>query len=242
MEKPEAVLSDAYQKRAYAQKIFSIVASSYHNATRILSFGFDSRLKRACVAALTSELDGVILDLATGDGDFIPLIRTRCPRVSIIGYDLTNKMLSLAIGNIAGVRDCLLVQGDMMKLGIRDSSIQAITGGYALRNAPDLHGAIKQIKRVLINGGTAIFLEFTRSPNVLISFIQIRLLQIWCGLWGVLFHGKSQSYGYIADTVRLYPDRTAIHQLFLENGFDIMKSRVAVLGFLEILIVRKRES
>jgi demethylmenaquinone methyltransferase/2-methoxy-6-polyprenyl-1,4-benzoquinol methylase len=239
MEKPETVLSDAYQKRAYAQKIFSIVASSYHTATRILSFGVDSRLKRMCVAALDSKIDGAILDLATGDGDFIPLIRARCPSVTIIGYDLTAEMLSLAVANIIGIKNCLLVQGDMMKLGIKEKSIRAITGGYALRNAPDLHGAITQIRRVLVNDGTAIFLEFTRSPNALFSFIQIRLLQIWCGLWGLLFHGKSQSYGYIADTVRLYPDRRKIHQLFLTNGFDIVKSQVAMFGFLEVLVVRK---
>jgi demethylmenaquinone methyltransferase/2-methoxy-6-polyprenyl-1,4-benzoquinol methylase len=192
-----------------------------------------------CVAALDPKIDGTILDLATGDGDFIPLIRSRSPGAYIIGYDLTNEMLSLAVDTIAGINNCLLVQGDMMKLGVRDSSIQAITGGYALRNAPDLHGVITQIRRVLVNGGTAVFLEFTRSPNALFSFVQIRLLQIWCGLWGLLFHGQSQSYGYIADTVRFYPDRSAIHQLFRENGFDIIKSHVAMFGFLEVLVVKK---
>jgi demethylmenaquinone methyltransferase/2-methoxy-6-polyprenyl-1,4-benzoquinol methylase len=240
MEKPEIVLSDSLKKRAYARTIFSTVASSYHLANRILSFGVDSRLKRACVDELHPDTDGVILDLATGDGDFIPLIHSRCPEVHIVGYDLTNEMLSRAAKKIIGITRCKLVQGDMMKLGIRDSSVQTVTGGYALRNAPDLDGAIKQIRRVLVDDGHAIFLEFTRSPNAFISFVQIRLLQIWCGMWGLVFHGKSHTYGYIADTVRLYPDRKVIHKIFRENGFDIIKSKVAMLGFLEILVVRKK--
>jgi ubiquinone/menaquinone biosynthesis C-methylase UbiE len=65
------------------------------------------------------------------------------------------------------------------------------------------------------------------------------MLQCWCGLWGILLQGNSRIYGYIADTVRLHPDRPAIHQMFREQGFDIVNSHVALMGFVEILTVRK---
>jgi ubiquinone/menaquinone biosynthesis C-methylase UbiE len=58
-------------------------------------------------------------------------------------------------------------------------------------------------------------------------------------LWGILRQGNSRIYWYIADTVRLHPGQPAIHQMFKEQGFDIVNSHVALLRFLEILTVKK---
>lgn len=85
------------------------------------------------------------------------------------------------------------------------SSVDVVTGAYALRNAPSLRAAMEEVHRVLKKGGTAAFLDFHRMDR-LKAPLQYLIGWIWMSLWGLLLHGHT-SHGYIADSLNQFPRR-----------------------------------
>lgn len=231
------VLAQPDKKRTYNKVLFSEVSRRYFFATRILSLFRDNAWKRFTVKRLPVTINGTVLDIATGTGDIATLAAQRWPGCPIIGCDLSLDMMSY-IPKLAG-RKILLCSQDMTTLGIRSSSISVITAGYALRNAPDLHCTIAECFRALKPGGSAAFLDFSRSPNTILFWFQYRVLRFWGGLWGLILHGNPAVYAYLAESLRLFPDRNTLNFMLIQAGFDNVTSYRRMFGLIEIIIAQK---
>lgn len=220
--------------------LFSIVAPKYETITRILSFGQDQYWKKSLVE-LIPEKNGYsrFLDVATGTGDFASLLLTRYPDAKIVAIDLIAAMVHIARKKFFRQRILFGVQ-DMCALGIKNGSVDIITGGYALRNATDLPRALQEAHRVLKPSGYAAFLDFSKPSNRLFQCIEYTFLWIWGAIWGVLFHGKASVYSYIAESLKRFPDRKELQLLFHTNGFDTVASRIFFLGIIEIMVYKKK--
>ena len=66
-------------------------------------------------------------------------------------------------------------------------------------------------------------------------------LKSWGGFWGWVLHGNPDVYGYIADSLRRFPDREALHGEFMDRKFKLLKRRRYFGGLLEFLIFEKEE-
>ena len=225
-------------KRDYNERLFTRVAGSYGFVTRALSLGRDAAWKRRLVAALPEATRPACLDLACGTGDIMALLVAHYPAGSMHGIDLTPAMLTRRRRAMPGA---VFSRQDMCRLAFADDSIDIITGGYAMRNAPSLPEALAEVRRVLKPGGTAAFLEFSKPAARVPQVLEYLLLKVWGSLWGSLLHGKPETYAYIAQTLRQYPDRSALHRLLGEMGFEITGSHLLYFGVLELLVFRKRE-
>jgi demethylmenaquinone methyltransferase/2-methoxy-6-polyprenyl-1,4-benzoquinol methylase len=228
-------LDSAPAKRKYNQKLFSIVAPQYRRATVALSFGRDAFWKRKLVACLPRRDTGIIADIACGTGDVTELLCKTHPTCSIIGIDLSPRML--AEGRRQGFVGNAAVQ-DMTALGLRDASCEIVTGCYALRNAPDIDCALREARRVLKDDGIAAFLDFSRPENQAVAVIQHLLLGFWGSVWGVLLHGNPAVYGYIAKSLRHFPRRMELRRRMQEAGFNVVHSHLFFMGMLELIICR----
>ena len=226
-------------RRAYTKRIFSVAAPVYPLVTRLLSFGRDAAWKRTLLRALPRIEAGTILDLACGPGDLARACASRFPRCRVVGADLSAEMLSRFPGTMR--RSVRLTLQDMHALAVRTSSVDMCTGGYALRNAPELPIAVAEIARVVKPGGVAAFLDFSRSPNHALSFFVTALLSFWGSLWGLLLHGNPRIYGYIAESLAQYPDRIALRRLFAANGFSETAAWRRMFGMIEIVVFKKGE-
>ena len=118
-------------------------------------------------------------------------------------------------------------------------TITVVTGGYALRNAPNLDTTLQELYRVLRPGGTAAFLDFSRSPVPALWAIEFRLLRWWGGLWGVILHGDAAVYAYIARSLATFPDRGELEKKLTDHGFTRVHSRLRMFGFLALTTFRK---
>jgi ubiquinone/menaquinone biosynthesis C-methylase UbiE len=88
-------------------------------------------------------------------------------------------------------------------------------------------------------GGWAVFLEFSRTSIRALQPLQYRLLRFWGNLWGRVFHGDPNVYGYIARTMRAFPPRRAFHRMLRARGFAAVRDRRRLMGFLAITVCRK---
>jgi len=227
-------------KLKLTRELFGLIASEYDSITPALSLGRDQAWKRDLVASLPEIERPFCIDLACGTGDLTFLLAGRYPRGRILGLDLTAEMIERANARNKHPHVCFGC-ADMTKTGQPDGSADIVTGGYALRNASDLGTALDEIARVLKPGGIAAFLDFSKPRSRAGQVLTHALLKTWGSFWGLLKHGRPVIYGYIADSLRLHPDRPTLHQMFADRGMHVVASRLHYAGMLETLIVRKSE-
>ena len=231
-------------KRDYNELLFAEVARRYDLVTRALSLGRDQAWKRALLDSLP---DGgatphggspVCVDLACGTGDVAFALARRYPRGTVSGVDLTSEMLEIARAKNQ-FPNVSLELGDMHRLSFPSASVDIVTGSYALRNAPALTVALQEIHRVLRPGGTAAFLDFSKSPHRLWQRLTYAVLYVWGALLGLVLHGQPAVYAYIAKSLWHFPDRIALREEFTRVGFVEASSRQFYFGTLELITVVK---
>jgi len=231
-------LETADKKRYYNEQVFTEIAPRYDFITRALSFWRDASWKRELVAQLPPQDAPLCLDLACGTGDIAFLLAEKYPSGRIIGIDITERMLALARrrNSWSNVEFC---NQDMGCLTVESSSVDIVTGGYALRNAPDLETTLEEINRVLRPGGTAAFLDFSRPASAVAEKTQYLVLKFWTGFWGLALHRNHEVYSYIAESLRRYPDRAQLRRLLQDKGFTVEQTRLHFFGITELTVVRK---
>jgi len=227
------------RKRTYNELHFSEAAPRYDAATRAMSLFRDASWKARLVASLPDHPAPSCVDIGCGTGDVALLLAERYPGGRIAGVDIAEPMLRIARernrrGNVRFLRQ------DMCAMDFPDGSADVVTGSYALRNAPDLRGALREIGRIVRPGGTAAFLDFAKPKAACLRVPQRLLLRTWCGFWGLVLHGNHEVHGYIADSLAAFPDRRTLLDLFREHGFDPVSSERFFLGITELLILRRR--
>lgn len=227
------------RKRAYNINLFTEAAPRYNIVTRALSLGRDRAWKEHLIRCLPAISHPRIIDLACGTGDISRLLAKRYPQGHISAIDITPSMLTHARKQSSHA-NIDFIEADINHLPFDDGSFDIVTGGYALRNAPDLVCAIREIERVLKPGGVAVFLDFSKSPYRFSQWISCGILKIWGGLWGILLHGQAKVYTYIADSLRLFPPRPTLHKQFKGNQLEVVTSRRFCFGLIEIFMVKKR--
>jgi ubiquinone/menaquinone biosynthesis methyltransferase len=228
-------LDSADKKRFYNEQIFAEIAPRYDFITRALSLWRDAAWKRDLIDALPAHQNPFCLDLACGTGDIAMLLAAKYPQGQIVGLDITEPMLALARAR-SDHSHVSFVKQDMGVLGFGPQSTDIVSGGYALRNAPDLGTTVDEIHRVLKPGGTAAFLDFSKPVKRSLQHLEYWVLKVWAGFWGILLHRNHEVYGYIAESLRRFPDRSHLQRLFEDKGFTVIGSRLYFLGVTELLV------
>lgn len=231
-------IHQAEGKLFYNRQMFSTIAPRYDFITRALSFGRDTSWKNRLVNDLPDNKNAHCLDIACGTGDITFRLATKYPAGHIVGLDVTEPMIDYARERNTFSNITFTLQ-NMCRTNFADASFNIVTGGYALRNAPNLEQALIEIHRVMKPGATAAFLDFSKPPNRFLQKIKGMLLKFWGGFWGILLHRNPQLYTYIAESLKLYPDRIALKQLITKLGFTNIRSRKHFLGFAETISFQK---
>lgn len=221
------------KKRTYNENLFTRVATEYDGAVRAMSLGRDQSWKRWLVNMLPEWPTANCVDLACGTGDVTRALAHRFPRGQIIGIDLTPAMVEVARSRCEQPNVRFQI-GDMCRTEISDGWADVVTGSYALRNAPVLEDALREVRRMLKPGGCAAFLDFAKPPARWKQSLQLPLLKAWGGFWGVVLHGGPE-HAYIAESLRQFPDRIALREHFARHGFALRAARNCFGGMLEIL-------
>lgn len=233
-----AAIQTPETKRRYNEDLFTRVADEYDIATRAMSFGRDRIWKRRLVGLLPSLPTAHCVDLACGTGDVTFELAKKYPHGEIIGIDLTPAMVKVAEDRSQFAHVSFRTM-DMCRMDLPDGWADIVTGSYALRNAPVLADALREVNRILKPGGHAAFLDFSKSPARWWQSVQLPLLKGWGGLCGLLIHGAPE-HAYIAESLRQFPDHKEIRTHITNAGFDLVESRNCFGGMLEILHIRKR--
>jgi len=231
-------ISSKENKQRYVNRLFETIARRYDFFTAFMSYGMDRGWKRKMVDMAGLKGDEVALDLACGTGDITFEIARRLNRGRAIGLDITRSMLEIAERKRRESRAANIDfhRADIMQLPFEDESFDCVTGGYALRNVPDVEGALLEIKRVLRPGGRFLSLDFGHPSNRLYSWLYLNYLIVVGSAVGLIMHGDMDTYRYIPETLKLYPGQRGVRSLmqsagFVETGFQEFGGGIMAINY-----------
>jgi len=226
----------AGSKKEFNKKLFDVVAPKYNIATIALSFGQDKFWKKKLLEMLPQIKAPHCLDIACGTGDISEMLINKYKDAKIEAVDLNENMLEIAKKKNNGINYMI---SDMNKLDFKNEIFDIVTGGYALRNAPDLKTALSEVYRVMKHNGTAAFLDFNKTVNKTYQKVELFLLKQWGNLWGIILHGNPDIYGYIAESLKNFPDKKELAGLLKETGFKNIQIKTLFFGFTSIVSFKK---
>ena len=207
-------------RTAYVDDVFRRVAPRYDRLTRLLSLGGDRRWKKDAVDLLPSRGDaGRVLDLATGTADFPILLRAAGRRDPVTALDRSVEMLSrgrLKCASLSGIR---FVRGDLNRLPFAPASFDAVLFGYGWRYFDDLEGAARSLHSLLKPGGTLVTLDFGVPRAGWYRRICFGYLLVFGTLWGLVLHGRLDTYWHIVESLRAWPGQEALARALERAGF-----------------------
>src|SRR4051812_39286855 len=153
----QAPLPHGEEKQRAVRAMFDAIAPRYDLVNRVMTFRMDVGWRRRAVRSLALDAGGVVLDLACGTGDLCQDLKTAGLRA--VGVDLS-------IGMLEHARTAApLVQGDVLRLPVRDGSVDGVTCGFALRNFVDLPPFFAELARVVRPGGRIALLDVAEPQN-----------------------------------------------------------------------------
>jgi demethylmenaquinone methyltransferase/2-methoxy-6-polyprenyl-1,4-benzoquinol methylase len=209
------------KKQTYVTRMFTTIAPRYDLFTVLFSYGMDRGWKRKLIEMIGLKGDEKVLDLACGTGDITFALGERLPTGEAIGLDITQAMIDLAERKRVerGARNVSFQCADIMSMPFPDSSFDCITCGYALRNVPDVEGALVEIRRVLKPGGRFYSLDFGHPPNRIYRWLYLNYLVVAGSLVGLVMHGDADVYRYIPESLKLYPGQHKVWEVMRRLGF-----------------------
>ncbi|OIT01919.1 2-phytyl-1,4-beta-naphthoquinone methyltransferase, chloroplastic [Nicotiana attenuata] len=127
------------------------------------------------------------------------------------------------------------MEGNALDLPFPDSSFDAVTIGYGLRNVIDRHKAMTEICRVLKPGSTVSVLDFNKSINPLSTTIQELMIDnivvpVASG------YGLEDEYKYLKSSIKNFLTGNELEMLALEVGFSTAKHFEIGFGLMGNLV------
>jgi demethylmenaquinone methyltransferase/2-methoxy-6-polyprenyl-1,4-benzoquinol methylase len=208
-------------KKDQVAEMFDNIAPRYDFLNHFLSFGIDKVWRRKAIRLLMKHSPSIILDVATGTGDFaIESLKTGAQKV--IGVDISEEMLVVGRAKIKalGVDHRIILQkGDSEELEFSDNLFDAVTIAFGVRNFENLSKGIEELFRVLKPGAIVCILEFSKPKNFpvkqLYSFYSFYILPFF----GRLFSNDKSAYRYLPESVEQFPDGEEFLKVLNQCGF-----------------------
>jgi len=230
-----------HQKKQQVEQMFDNIAPKYDFLNHFLSLGIDKLWRKKAIRILSTYKSNVLLDVATGTGDFA-IAASRLKPAKIIGFDLSEQMLSVGRTKVKrlGLDQIIEFQkGDSEAMPFPDAHFDAITVAFGVRNFENLENGLKEFVRVLKPDGVVIILEFSKPKyfpmKQLYSFYFFGILP----LIGRLVSKDRSAYSYLPESVMAFPDDQKFLSILQKVGFSRTRQRRLSFGIATIYIAQK---
>ena len=223
-------LPEGDEKATAVRSMFDAIAPRYDMINRIMTFRLDVRWRRLAVGSLALRRDSVVLDLASGTGDL-------CRELEAVGLAAVG--VDLSYGMLAAARtEAPLLQGDALRLPVRDGVADGVTCGFALRNFASLPPFFTELGRIVRPGGRIALLEVAEPPNRVLRWGH----QLYFGKVVPLVGGllsDPAAYRYLPRSVAYLPPPSAMLDQLRSAGFADVDRTLLSVGIAQLVTARR---
>ena len=204
--------------------VFHSVAAKYDIMNDLMSGGVHRLWKRYTIEMSAVRSGQAVLDIAGGTGDLsYQFSRLVGPQGRVVLADINDSMLKVGrdkltdrgvAGNIA------YCQADAQYLPFPDNTFDCITIAFGLRNVTDKDLGLASMQRVLKPGGRLLVLEFSKPKSPIMEKLYDHYSFKVLPLMGKVIANDSESYQYLAESIRMHPDQETLKDMMQNAGFE----------------------
>lgn len=212
------------QKVHKVAEVFHSVASKYDVMNDLMSGGLHRIWKMFTIAQAGVRPGFKVLDIAGGTGDLSKEFAKQAGATGEVWLtDINESMLRVG-------RDRLLNKGiitptmlcDAEHIPFPDNYFDRVTVAFGLRNMTHKDAALSEMRRVLKPGGKLLVLEFSKVSSLLQKPYDTYSFSVLPWL-GKMIANDSESYRYLAESIRMHPDQETLKTMMQEAGLDCVK-------------------
>jgi|LauGreDrversion4_1035100.scaffolds.fasta_scaffold00945_5 demethylmenaquinone methyltransferase/2-methoxy-6-polyprenyl-1,4-benzoquinol methylase len=230
-------------KKEEVAQMFNNISANYDFLNHFLSLGIDHLWRRRAVKQLQALKPQIILDLATGTGDFAIACLKLQPK-KIIGMDISagmlevgkNKMKKRAFEHIIEMQ-----LGDSENMPFEVATFDAITVGFGVRNYENLEKGLSEMLRVLKPGGQAVILEFSKPKAFPIKQLFSFYSKVLIPLFGKYISKDERAYTYLPESVAVFPEGPDFIAVLQKVGYQTQQPIRLSGGIASIYIGTKKQ-
>lgn len=229
------------------RKLFSGAPREYDSLLSLLTLTFDSKWRKAVVAASPLPEEASVLDVATGTGLTASNFSDKLDgRGMVVGIDFCEPMLRKGRENLKsdGKQFVQLVAGRAESLPFADESFHCATITLALRNVTNSRTTFEEMARVVKYGGAVISLDFSRPSSRLFRKIYYFYIFRVLPLIGRLVSREWQDiFNYLCRSIEMSLAPAKIAELMESVGLCRVKVNLMSRGIVTLVVgIKPREA
>ena len=228
-------------KKEQVAGMFDRIAYKYDFLNHLFSMGIDKGWRRKAIRSIHDIHPSLILDVATGTGDFAMAAMAIHPE-KVTGIDISEGMLEVGRKKMAeaGLEDRIhLEYGDSETMRYEDNSFDAITCGYGVRNFENLEKGLTQMHRVLKPGGKVAILEFSRPKTFPVKQLYYFYFRYIMPKMGKMVSKDATAYTYLPESVMVFPEGKEFTAIMEKCGFRNAKAQPLTFGITTLYTATK---
>lgn len=238
------MLNDDLNHRSKVESVFSKIPNYYDKMNDAMSMGMHRVWKRILVSKIPRIPYGSYADISSGTGDISILLAKKLHgfKIDLTCIDPDQGMLDIAYKKILnnGINPDLI---NFKCLSVEDLDIQdqfdCVTLAFGLRNFTDRLLGLKNIARSIKSGGKMICMEFSPSANKdIVNTVYSGYLNFIPKI-GKIVSGDDESYSYLSDSIRNFPNKNEIKSMIIESGFSNVEILELSFGICNIYIAKR---
>ena len=211
---------DEREKARRVRGVFDSVASKYDVMNDLMSGGLHRLWKAYTVTVANLKEGDRALDIAGGTGDLALAFAKQVGKTGqVVHTDINEAMLRVGRDRLLDVGVVLpTVVCDAERLPFPDGHFNLVSVAFGLRNMTHKDQALAEMCRVLKPGGKLLVLEFSRVAPPLEKVYDWYSFKVLPQL-GKLVAGDTDSYRYLAESIRMHPGQEELKAMMLKAGF-----------------------
>lgn len=244
----------AGEKRQQVERMFDNIAPAYDTLNHRMSWGIDRSWRRKTLEALTRQLrkgassavvrceDAVLLDVATGTGDFaIELAKALSPK-HLFAVDISEGMMCIGREKVerAGLSGVITFRReDSLQMSFDTATFDAATVAFGIRNFSDLDCGLREICRTLKPGGCLAIVELSTPTHFPMRQLFRIYSHIVLPLYGRIVAKDIKAYRYLTASIEAFPQAEQMKDILSEAGFAAVEYKRMTFGICTRYVATK---
>lgn len=213
--------------KSHVHGVFERIAPKYDLMNDLISFRRHKAWRKVTMKKMNVQEGQTALDLCCGTCDWTIALAEASKNGKIVGLDFSQNMLDVGavkINKLGLDKQITLVQGNAMSLPFEDHSFDFVTIGFGLRNVPDYLQVLREMRRVVKPGGQVVCLEVSKPTwqpfKAMYNLYFERILPVM----GKVVAKSFQEYKWLPESLKMFPGRQQLAELFEEAGLEQVKA------------------
>ena len=223
------------------RQMFDNIAPRYDFLNHFLSLGIDKIWRRKVFKIMKRHPHQQILDIASGTGD-MAILASKLKPEAIFAIDISKEMLNeqqkkLKAKNLENLIKLKVADGE--DIPFEANSFDIITTAFGVRNFENLDLGLREMHRVLKNGGITIILEFSKPTKTPVKQLYQFYFKNILPFLGSKISKNSNAYTYLPESVSHFPSGDGFTEHLKKAGFRNTTSRPLTFGIASIYTGQK---